>query len=113
MRMRGLRQSRVKFLARTPRFLVAALALANVMPVLTHAQSDGLRLFTVVGDAVSDSLTGAKGDAARGRAIVSDRQVCLCLLCHSGPFYQERVQCKLASDLSDAGSRWSESICRL
>src|SRR5947209_1630622 len=113
MRMRGLRQSRVKFLARTPRFLVAALALANVMPVLTHAQSDGLRPFTVVGDAVSDSLTGAKGDAARGRAIVADRQVGLCLLCHSGPFPQERFQGNLAPDLAGAGSRWSEAQLRL
>jgi sulfur-oxidizing protein SoxX len=96
-----------------PRFSVAALALANVMPVLTHAQSDGLRPFTVVGDAVPDSLTGAKGDAARGRAIVADRQVGLCLLCHSGPFPQERFQGNLAPDLAGAGSRWSEAQLRL
>src|SRR6185295_14939758 len=36
-------------------------------------------------DAIPASLTGAKGDAARGRAIVANRQVGLCLLCHSGP----------------------------
>jgi sulfur-oxidizing protein SoxX len=29
------------------------------------------------------SLTGVKGDAERGRAIVVNRQVGLCLLCHS------------------------------
>jgi len=83
------------------------------MPVLTHAQSDGLRPFTAVGDAVPDSLTGAKGDVARGRAIVADRQVGLCLLCHSGPFPQERFQGNLAPDLAGAGSRWSEAQLRL
>jgi sulfur-oxidizing protein SoxX len=83
------------------------------MPVLTHAQADALRPFTIVGDAVPDSLTGAKGDAARGRAIVADRQVGLCLLCHSGPFPQERFQGNLAPDLGGAGSRWSEGQLRL
>jgi sulfur-oxidizing protein SoxX len=83
------------------------------MPVLTHAQADALRPFTIVGDAVPDSLTGAKGDAARGRAIVADRQVGLCLLCHSGPFPQERFQGNLAPDLAGAGSRWSEGQLRL
>jgi sulfur-oxidizing protein SoxX len=62
---------------------------------------------------VPDSLTGAKGDAARGRAIVADRQVGLCLLCHSGPFPQERFQGNLAPDLGGAGSRWSEGQLRL
>jgi sulfur-oxidizing protein SoxX len=83
------------------------------MPVLTHAQADALRPFTVVGEAVPDSLTGANGDAARGRAIVADRQVGLCLLCHSGPFPQERFQGNLAPDLGGAGSRWSEGQLRL
>jgi sulfur-oxidizing protein SoxX len=45
------------------------------------------------------SLTGAKGDASRGRAIVANRQVGLCLLCHSGPFPEERFQGDLAPDL--------------
>ena len=45
-----------------------------------------LRAYAIVGDAIPASLTGAPGDAARGRAIVANRQVGLCLLCHSGPF---------------------------
>ena len=47
------------------------------------------------------SLTGAKGDPARGRAIVANRQVGLCLLCHSGPFPEERFQGNLAPDLRE------------
>jgi sulfur-oxidizing protein SoxX len=54
------------------------------------------------GDEIPSSLTGAKGDPARGRAIVANRQVGLCLLCHSGPFPEERFQGNLAPDLRNA-----------
>jgi L-cysteine S-thiosulfotransferase len=64
-------------------------------------------------DAIPESLTGAKGDPARGRAIVASRQVGLCLLCHSGPFPEERFQGNLAPDLTGAGTRWSEGQLRL
>jgi sulfur-oxidizing protein SoxX len=64
-------------------------------------------------DAIPESLTGAKGDPARGRAIVANRQVGLCLLCHSGPFPEERFQGNLAPDLAGAGTRWSEGQLRL
>jgi sulfur-oxidizing protein SoxX len=50
---------------------------------------------------------------ARGRSIVSNRQVGLCLLCHSGPFPEERFQGTLAPDLNGAGARWSEGQIRL
>jgi sulfur-oxidizing protein SoxX len=64
-------------------------------------------------EAIPESLTGAKGDPARGRAIVANRQVGLCLLCHSGPFPEERFQGNLAPDLTGAGKRWSEGQLRL
>jgi sulfur-oxidizing protein SoxX len=77
-----------------------------------------LAVFCVAGvahaqDALPDSLTGAPGDPARGRAIVADRQVGLCLLCHSGPFPEERFQGDLAPDLRGAGARWTEGQLRL
>src|SRR5262245_888569 len=64
-------------------------------------------------ESMPESLTGAKGDPVRGRAIVSNRQVGLCLLCHSGPFPEERFQGNLAPDLGGAGTRWSEGQLRL
>ncbi|HUP07326.1 MAG TPA: sulfur oxidation c-type cytochrome SoxX [Caldimonas sp.] len=67
----------------------------------------------VVGDAIPQPLTRVPGDAARGRAIVVDRSVGLCLLCHRGPFPEERFQGNLASDLSGAGLRWSAGQLRL
>ena len=59
------------------------------------------------------SLTGTPGDAARGRAIVTTRQRGLCLLCHAGPFPEERFQGDLAPSLAGAGSRLSEGQLRL
>ena len=64
-------------------------------------------------DGIPRSLTGAKGDPARGRAIVVNRQVGLCLLCHSGPFPEERFQGNFAPDLSGAGKRSTEAQLRL
>ena len=64
-------------------------------------------------DTLPESLTGAPGDPARGRAIVANRQVGLCLLCHSGPFPEERFQGNLAPDLTGAARRWSEGQLRL
>jgi L-cysteine S-thiosulfotransferase len=88
--------------------VAAVLALAPIGGV--HAE---LRSYTVVGDAIPESLTGSKGDATNGRAIVANRQVGLCLLCHTGPFPEERFQGTLAPDLSGAGTRWSPGQLRL
>jgi sulfur-oxidizing protein SoxX len=67
----------------------------------------------VAGDAIPQALTGTPGDAARGRAIVANRQQGLCLLCHTGPIPEERFQGNLAPDLSGAGARWTEGQLRL
>jgi L-cysteine S-thiosulfotransferase len=58
-------------------------------------------------------LTVQPGDAAKGRAIVADRRVGLCLLCHSAPIAEERFQGNLAPDLAGAGARWDASQLRL
>ena len=84
------------------RSTLAALVAAGSVLGVAHAQ-----------EAMPESLTGARGDAARGRAIVANRQVGLCLLCHSGPFPEERFQGNLAPDLRGAGARWSEGQLRL
>jgi sulfur-oxidizing protein SoxX len=69
--------------------------------------------YKIVGDAIPASLTGSQGDAARGRAIVADHNTGLCLLCHSGPFPQDKFQGTMAPDLAGAGARWSEGQLRL
>jgi L-cysteine S-thiosulfotransferase len=73
----------------------------------------GLRPYTVVGDAIPDSLTGMPGDAARGKAIVTSRQTGLCLLCHSAPLPEEKFQGTIGPDLKGSGSRYSEGELRM
>lgn len=79
----------------------------GVLPLWMQAASGT----TVAG--LEQPLTAQAGDAARGRAIVADRRVGLCLLCHSGPFPEERQQGNLASDLRGAGLRWNAAQLRL
>lgn len=93
------------------KFMLTAL-LANALMMTAAPAQDALHRFEVVGDAIPSSLTGAPGDPARGRAIVLKREN-TCLLCHSGPFPDERFQGDLSPSLAGAGARWSEGQLRL
>ena len=80
-----------------------ALAALLLLPSAAWAQQDS----------IPQSLTGQPGDAVRGRAIVANRTVGLCLLCHSGPIPEERFQGNLAPSLAGAGSRSTPGQLRL
>jgi sulfur-oxidizing protein SoxX len=71
-----------------------------------------LRPYTITGDSIAQSLTGSSGDATRGRALVLER-TSTCILCHSGPFPEEKFQGDLAPSLAGAGSRSTEGQLRL
>ena len=86
---------------------------AAAQPPAPLADASPVVPFAVVDDEIPASLTGAPGDPHRGRAIVVDRQLGLCLLCHSGSFPEQRVQGTLAPDLSAAGARWTTGQLRL
>ncbi|GJE48753.1 hypothetical protein GOFOIKOB_1785 [Methylobacterium tardum] len=90
-----------------------ALMLVLALAAPPAQAEEGLVPTSVVGDAIPESLTGAPGDAARGRAIVVDRIRGLCLLCHAGPFPEERFQGNLAPDLTGVGGRLSPGQLRL
>jgi sulfur-oxidizing protein SoxX len=77
------------------------------------ANEAGLVPYAIVGDAIPAPLTGTAGDPARGRAIVGNRQLGLCLLCHSGPFPEDRLQGTLAPNLAGVASRLSIGQLRL
>ena len=94
------------------RLVLAALLLASAAGAATAQPPTPLRPYRVVGDAIPESLTGQHGDPARGRVIVVKREN-TCLLCHSGPFPEERFQGDLSPNLKGTGSRWSEGELRL
>jgi sulfur-oxidizing protein SoxX len=89
---------------------MAALALLAASAAPSRAE---LVVYKIIGDAIPASLTGEKGDVARGRAIVANHNLGLCLLCHSGPFPDDKFQGTMAPDIAGAGARWSEGQVRL
>ena len=113
--MAGSRRSRRKSSAERYGAVVRATAIAATIAGFTDGAraQERLRPYAVVGDAIPGSLTGTKGDPERGRSIVANRQVGLCLLCHSGPYPEEKFQGTLAPDLKGTGSRWLEGQLRL
>ena len=86
-------------------FALACTLLVNLILASAHAQA-------VVGDSIAESLSGIPGDPVRGRAIVASRQTWLCLLCHSGPFPEERFQGNLAPELGMSAKRLSAAQIR-
>ena len=88
----------------------AALALLLALPPAT---AQPLAAYKVTAGEVAEPLAGLSGDEGRGRAIVANRQVGLCLLCHTGPIPEERFQGNLAPSLAGAGARWTPGQLRL
>lgn len=89
--------------------LVLAAAMLGCGP---SAAQEAVVPYAVVGDAIPDPLTSVPGDRVNGRAVVVKREN-TCLLCHSGPFREQRFQGDLAPNLGGAGARWSEGELRL
>ena len=112
MRRPGLRPLRRKSLARAGFCILAPILAGALVALPGGGGAQELRSYTVVGDAIPHSLTGAAGDATRGRALVVERSS-TCILCHSGPFPEQKFQGDLAPDLSGSGARSSEGQLRL
>ena len=87
--------------------------LVAALPALPYpAKAQARQPYSVAGDAIPAPLTGARGDAVRGRALVVER-TSTCILCHNGPFPEQKFQGDLAPSLAGSGSRWSEGQLRL
>lgn len=87
--------------------------LAGLLIAVPAGAAEAEQPYVVVGDGIPAPLTATPGDPARGRAIVTNRHVGLCLLCHSGPFPEEKFQGDLAPSLAGAGSRLNVAQLRL
>jgi L-cysteine S-thiosulfotransferase len=71
-------------------------------------------------DIIARPLTDAVGDVERGKRIVADRRVGLCLLCHQGPdelkmldSMKDQPQGNISTNLTGAGSRWTAAQLRM
>lgn len=89
--------------------VVAALAGALVASVLAA----GGAIAAPLPDAIDEPLTGRPGDPASGRAIVLDRALSACLLCHAGPFPAPHLQGTIGPSLDGVGTRLTAGQIRL
>ena len=88
----------------------AALSLVTVaMPIFCAP----LATFEVVDGGIPVALTNVSGDAAKGRAFVSNRQIGMCLLCHQAPISEDRFQGDISTNLAGVGARWTVPQLRL
>jgi sulfur-oxidizing protein SoxX len=76
---------------------MAARALLALMAFATPASAQGM----------PQPLTATPGDAERGRAVVAERTVGLCILCHAAPLPEIPFMGDLGPDLAGVGSRLS------
>jgi sulfur-oxidizing protein SoxX len=99
-------------LARRAHRISGPILAGALLAVSCPVEAQSLRPYAVVADAIPEPLTDARGDVARGRALVVER-ASTCILCHSGPFPEQKFQGDLAPDLAGSGSRASEGQLRL
>ena len=88
--------------------------LATLIVLLTtQAHGVSLSAYDIVEGGIPTALTHVPGDAAKGRAIVGNRQIGMCLLCHQAPISEDRFQGNISTNLAGAGARWTVPQLRL
>ena len=73
----------------------------------------GLAPYRIDGDGIGTPLTEQQADPARGRALVLDLHASTCLLCHAGPFPEQRFQGTIGPNLAGVGTRLGPAQLRL
>jgi sulfur-oxidizing protein SoxX len=97
-----------------PYVLVLAAAVLVAAAWRADAQQGGALVpYRVSGDAIPDPLGELRGDALRGRALVLDRSIGNCLICHHAPEPAERFMGEIGPDLAGIGSRLTPAQIRL
>ncbi len=90
-----------------------AAATASAQEPEVPASQPRVAPYEIVDGAIPAPLAGKTGDPARGRAIVLDRAVGNCLICHQVPVPSEPFQGDLGPDLAGVGLRLSPGEIRL
>ena len=91
----------------------AIAAILCVLIALWSSAASAIVTFRIDSNVMTEPLGGLIGDAVRGRAIVADRKIGLCLLCHSAPIPEERFQGNLSQSLAGVGSRATAGQLRM
>lgn len=96
-----------------PRALALFAVIGTIATPAVAEAPAGVASYVTEGDAIAQPLNGRAGDAARGKALIADRQKSLCVLCHTGPFADPHFKGTLGPDLSGIGGRLSPAQIRL
>lgn len=92
--------------------LAAAIGVAAVL-CWRAASADPLVTFEVAGDAIAAPLGGLTGEAARGLALIRDRRIGNCLICHRLDVTGEPFQGEIGPPLDGVGGRLTAGQIRL
>ena len=98
---------------RLPATVTVALALAVLLSFRAASCGGVLAAFNVVGDAIPAALDGRIGDASRGLALIGDRRMGNCLICHGLSKSDEPFQGEIGPALDGVGGRLSAGQIRL
>ena len=94
--------------------IAPAMVFALGLLISFGAGAEELVKFKIVGgDKIEKSLTGAPGDAARGRKVAINRKQGNCLGCHKMPIPEQPFHGLVGPDLGEVGSTLNESELRL
>jgi sulfur-oxidizing protein SoxX len=93
-----------------PMVAAAALALTGAGGAMAAAPA-AAGTATAGEDGLLEPLTATAGSAERGRALVAQRQLSQCLLCHQAPL-EVPFQGDISTNLAGAGARWTAAQLR-
>jgi sulfur-oxidizing protein SoxX len=94
--------------------MLPRLALAGALLASGGASTvAALESYAIVGDAIPIPLGGRVGNAARGEALVRDRERGNCLICHQGADPSEPFQGTIGPPLGGVGARLEPGQIRL
>jgi sulfur-oxidizing protein SoxX len=94
--------------------IAPAAALALGLVAGSGAGAEELVAYQIVDNQrIDQSLTGAPGDAARGREVAINTKQGNCLACHKMPIPEQQFHGAVGPDLSEVGSAFSEGELRL
>ncbi len=94
--------------------IAPAVALALGLVAGSGAGAEELVAHRIVDDSrIDQSLTGAPGDAARGREVAFNTKQGNCLACHKMPIPEQQFHGDVGPDISEVGSALSEGELRL